>query len=232
MAVSYKVWNFPQVPLRGQVFHVPGAVVDGGLTSGGARISSPDPSGRSVLEIQMSLQVTEWSAPFSSWLMSKTNGQIFRIQLIKTPQICSKLSNDSQQPRFVPWDNTGILPKSSWDNQRMWAADGETLTAISDILEGSTRLRVYLGEYADIIRPGHVIGLGDYSYMIDDIDEESWITVTPPLRKSVVFGETVYLQPYFTGSISNGNEMKQSYEADKVGHIQLGRIVFDEVVVP
>ena len=41
MTIAHKVFNFPQLAIESQLFHVPGAYAEGALTSGGAVIMSP-----------------------------------------------------------------------------------------------------------------------------------------------------------------------------------------------
>ena len=76
MTIEHKIWNFPNRAVESQLFHVPGEYFNGGLTSGGAKIMSPEPGGFSMLELTPSRQVNEWNSPVSSWLMSKINGEI------------------------------------------------------------------------------------------------------------------------------------------------------------
>src|SRR5690606_4032507 len=108
MTITPKVWDFPTIPVEGQVFHVPGAVAEGGFTSGGAQIYSPEPGGFGVLEIEPSLHAGEWRAPFASWIMSKTNGQYFRIRLAVTPQIAwSQRRVNNIDPYWINGDTSG-----------------------------------------------------------------------------------------------------------------------------
>ena len=104
MAISYKIYNLPKLPVSGQLFSVPGAAFDGGYTSGGSNINSPEPGGRSKLNLQLSLQVNEWDTPYMSWLMSKINGEIFRIPLTKTPQLVTDAAlGIDHLKNGVPW---------------------------------------------------------------------------------------------------------------------------------
>lgn len=233
MAKSYKIWDFPSVPVKSQLFHVPGAVFDGGFTSGGARISSPEPGGRAVLEMQIALQVKEWSAPLSSWLMSKINGEIFRVRLTRTPQLLQASALGVTSGGGVPWVAEGVYPESTWDNGALWDDDVAFYTAGAS-LEGSTSLVVDLTGFGSPLQPGHVIGHGESCYMINDIDQVgnvATLSITPPLRRAVKVGDLVLTEPIFTGTIANGSEIRNSYDASNAGHIQLNRIVFQEVVL-
>lgn len=221
--IDFKVWNFPTIPISKQLFHVPGAAVEGGFTSGGARMTAPEPGGRSMLELQPAWQITEWDYPLSSWLMSKINGQIFRVRLAPTPQV---LSNRS---RGVLW--TGDVP---WNNDQPWAND-MIARFVTFALEGSNIVVVDMGTLGQSLKPGHVIGHGDVTYMVDDISYSgnvATVVVSPPIRREIATGDTALFRSYFTGTISNGSEIRTTYDAENVGNIQIGKIVFNEVILP
>jgi hypothetical protein len=219
-----EIFDFPALRVSKQVFHVPGQAVDGGFTSGAVRILSPEPGGRSVLELQIALQVGEWDNPESSWLMSKGNGEVFRVRLAPTPQV---LSARSAQP---DWRSNAL-----WSEQKPVSTD---MVARYDAvaLEGSTTLVVDMTAHGDRIRRGHVIGHGDTCYGIDKViynhtTHRATLTVKPPLRNPVAVGDTVLFRPYFTGVMGNIEELRTTYDAEQVGAIQLGKIVFTEAIV-
>ena len=192
---------------------------------------SPEPGGRSVLEMRLAYQVNEWNSPFSSWLMSKINGAIFKIQLTKTPQLASFIGEDNYNlsSNDLSWDNGEF-----WDNGQPWVNDGANMTASGTALEGAVELSVSVGSFGEILKHGHVIGIGNYSYIIDDISyvgTRADLVVSPPLRNSVSNADVVWLKPYFTGAIANGAEIRNSYDAGNIGGIQLNRIVFNEVII-
>lgn len=236
MSITYKIWDLPTLPVRAQLFYAPGQAFEGGYTSGGIRVTSPEPGGRAFLETELSLQTTEWDAPFSSWLMSKTNGDIFRIKLVATPQVVPALALGVIVPesRGVPWAAEGAYDRSPWDNGRNWALGDTAAVTVGISLEGSQYLTVDLTGFGPVIKHGHVIGHSDNSYMVDDIEYDgdiAVITVKPPLRANVIAGDLVLFRPNFLGSISNGAELRASYEAMNVGNIQPARIIFSEVVL-
>jgi len=219
-----EILNFPVVPVSKQLFHVPGGAIDGGFTVGGARILSPEPGGRAMLEMQIALQVREWDYPTASWLMSQGNGQIFRIRLAPTPQILSA------RKAFPLWD--GDVP---WSNHQPWDSD-ITAVFVAGALEGSTIVYVNMTGYGDIARPGHVIGHGDNSYLIDKIeynndDNVAKMTVKPPLRNEIHYGDFALYRSFFLGTINNIEEVRTTYDAEGNGTIQPGRFIFAEAIV-
>jgi len=205
MTISHTIWDFPNLNVKAQLLRVPGFAFEGGLTVGGARISSPEPGGRAVLEMQLSLATKERTAPEVSWLMSMTNGHIFKVLLKRTPQLVA-------------------LPNEV----------STTMTANAAALEGAAILTVNTGAFGTILKRGHVIGHDNYSYVIYDVSYAGAIAtvkLSPALRKPVASGATIRLRPYFLGSIANGDEFKAWYEAGNNGHIETGRLLLHETVV-
>lgn len=234
MAIVYPVYDFPNLPVKAQLFHVPGQALDGGYTSGGARIMSPEPGGRATLEIQLSLHTNEWGNPAISWLMSKINGEIFRVPLTKTPQIARTVDDTSTIGRnSVPWDKTGLMNYSPWDNNQNWDDDGNYIEASVTALKGTQYISIESNDYN--LQRGHVIGVGDNAYMIDNIvlndDETLTLRIMPPLRKTVAPGDMIYIRPYFLGTIANGEEFRNVYDIENVGHIQPNRLILREVIL-
>lgn len=220
--INFKVYDFPTIPISKQLFHVPGAASEGGFTTGGARMLSPEPGGRAVLELQPSLQVREWEYPFASWIMSKVNGQIMKVRLAPTPQV-------------LPHQSSGVLWAGDvlWNNNQPWARDAIALYA-SASLEGTTEIILNLSGVIGRLKPGHVIGHESNTYLIDEIeynDDIATCVITPPLRRNISANDIALLKPYFTGTISNGSEIRSTYDASNVGHIEIGKIVFNEVIL-
>jgi len=218
-----KIYAFPTFRVETQLFHCPGAGYDGGLTSGGAQFITPEPGGFSVLEIAPALIDTEWDAPLASWIMSKISGQVFRVRLAPSPQIAFSRQRGMVA---VPWSNG-----QAWSNQQEWDGDftGRFATAS---LKGSVTMSFDLTGVGPIVSPGHVVGHGSETYLVDEISYVGDIgtaVVTPPLRRDIVAGDNCYLRPWFTGRISNGGDIRSAY--DNMGHVKPGNIVLQESVV-
>ena len=205
-----EIFDFPGVPVSKQLFHVPGAAIEGGYTSGAVRMISPEPGGRSVLELQPSFQVREWEYPFMSWLMSKGNGEVFKVRLAPTPQVLSS------QNAGTPWEQDVL-----WSNHQPWAGDISASFA-SAALEGSNVIVVNMTGYGDIAKQGHVIGHRHNCYMIDkvtfnEVTETATIVVKPPLRANIAVNDIAYFRPFFTGTPGHIGEVRATYDPDKVG---------------
>lgn len=220
MAINYPVLDFPKLPIEGQLFYAPGAAIEGGYTTGGVRMFSPEPGGRSYLEIKLSLLINEWTRPVGSWLMSKTNGVIFKTGLTKTPQLA--LSNVAGQL----WNND-----QPWDNNNPWSGTPVVLTTEA-AQEGEPTIKVNMATYGAVLDIGHVIGFLATSYMVDAISYDgdiATITVNPPLRADVPNAGMITFRPFFTGTIMNGDDFRSQYQAAMNGHIELGTILMSEV---
>lgn len=218
-----KIYQFPTFRIATQLFHVPGEGYDGGLTTGGAQLITPEPGGFGTLEIEPAIIDTEWDAPLASWIMSKINGQAFRVRLAPSPQIAY---SKKRGMTAVPWDNG-----QAWSNQEEWDGDF-TATYAAEGLQGSITVKIDLTGVGPIIGPGHVVGHNYDTYAIDEISYAGNIataTVTPPLRRDIAAGDNCYLRPWFTGRISNGADMRAAY--DHLGHVQLGKIVLNEALL-
>lgn len=227
MTISPRVWNFPTFKISEQLFRVPGQAVAGGFTSGGAQFVEPEPGGFGVLDIKPSLITSEWNYPLASWLMSKTNGHIFRVRLAPTPQIAYSRNRGQSA---VLWDEDLL-----WSNLQAWEGDFSGVYAL-DALEGSTEVVIDLTGVGAVVQVGHVIGHETHScYMVDEIeyeDDVATITVNPPLRRDVTTGDSAPLRPWFTGRIGNPGDFLSVYKASDVGHIQLEKITLHEAIVP
>jgi hypothetical protein len=234
MALTYKVWDFPSFGIQSQLFYAGGAAYEAGFTAGGSRLLSPEAGGRSYLEIELSLQVNEYDNPITSWFLSKmSNGTIFKIPLTKTPQLVTDEALNISV-NTVQWNESGILPFSDWDNNQPWKADGINYLINANYLEGETTIEILTGEIGNILKAGHVIGIGNSSYIIEDISYTSTIAtidIIPPLRKNVVENDEVKTRPFFVGSVTNASEVKTSYSKENNGHIQPSRILFSEVII-
>lgn len=219
-----KIYQFPSFRLASQLFHVPGQGYDGGLTSGGAQIITPEPGGFGVLELQPAIIDTEWKSPLASWIMSKVNGQVFRVRLAPSPQVAYSKQRGNMSP--VLWNNG-----QTWSNQEAWDGDFTALFA-SSALKGTVEVQIDLTGVGAILLPGHVFGHGYETYKVDEIEysgDMAIVTVTPPFRSDIAAGDNCYLRPWFTGRISNGDEMRAAY--NHLGHVTPGNIIMHEAIL-
>ena len=221
------ILDFPDLPIAAQLFHSPSAAIDGGFTSGGAQVMSPDPGGFAALEIQLALQTGEWSNPAVSWLLSKANGQVLKVRLAKTPQILTErqIIEYKTQPR-------NLAP--------MWYVDqpidGELRTVFTAVaLEGSMTVKFDMAQIGPYLKQGHVFGHHHHTYMVDAISYsgtgEATVTVDRPLRRAIAINDEVLFRPYFVGMITNTASARTMYEASNAGSIQPGAFTMSEAYV-
>lgn len=218
-----KVYTFPTFRIESQLFHVPGAGYDGGLTAGGAQFITPEPGGFSVLEMAPALIDTEWDFPLASWIMSKISGQVFRVRLAPSPQVAY---SQQRGATAVPWRDGRL-----WSNQEEW--DGDFTASYTSVsLKGSVTVGIDLTGVGPILSAGHVIGHDYDAYLIDEISYNGDIAtavITPPLRRNIAEGDNCYLRPWFTGRISNGEQIRAAY--NNMGHVKPGNIIMHEAVL-
>lgn len=224
------VTDFPNLQISEQLFHVPGQAISGGFTTGGARVSSPEPGGYGVLELKPSLHVQEVNNPFHSWIMSAVNGEVFRVKLTQTPQL---ISDPSFIPSILtsPWDDG-----TPFDDQSFWDNSPRSFNSVftEQSLNGSSRMVIASAGLGQLLKPGHLIGHGDHTYIVDKVEYiagEAELIVKPPVRSQINIGDPVEFTPYFTGSIRNASEIRSSFAIANNRHHELGTIIFDEVVL-
>ncbi len=218
-----KIYQFPTFRIETQLFHSPGAGYDGGLTSGGAQFITREPGGFAMLELSPAIIDTEWNAPLASWLMSKISGQVFRVRLAPSPQVAFSKQRGMVA---VPWDNG-----QTWSNQENWDGDFTGVYSAAT-LKGAMEVQFDLTGVGPIVSPGHVIGHGYETYLIDEIAYSGDIATAlldRPLRRDTAIGDNCYLRPWFTGRISNGSDIRAAY--NNLGHVRPGTIVLHEAIL-
>lgn len=234
MSINYKIWDFPaSLKVQSQLFYPAGQAFEGGFTSGGVNILSPEPGGRSYLETLISLQTKEWDYPFTSWLMGKLNGDIFRVRMTATPQLVNAPALGFTGGYY---QNNGILWAGDllWGNDQPWELGDTGVPVTAVALEGSLIIYANFTGIGQVLKHGHAFGIGDTAYAVDDIEwtgNVAKITCNPPLRRDISTSDILKFRPSFLGRITNGGEMRTMYERANNGHIQPGRILFSEVIL-
>ena len=221
MSITYTVLDFPQIGIKGQVFYCPGSYTEGGITSGGAIVSSFEPGGYGMLDIAPARRDESVTDPEISWLMSQTNGQIFRVLLTTTPQtLTERTIND----RAVAQYPTTLFAKRSLRS-----------TFTDDALKGSRTVKIDTSEIGPSLKRGHLIGHNNSCYMVDSVtyetSGEATVIVNPPLRSAIAIDDVVRFTPFFTGQIINGAEIRASYDSANNGAIDLPTIRMREVIL-
>ena len=235
MSVSVKVYDWPNVIPSKQLFFSGGQAFEGGFTSGGAKILTPEPGGRSFLSVEFGYQKHGSTDTSISWLCSKiANGSIFRVPIVKTPQLVSLPDlgiTGAPELAGVPWAAEGLIPAHPWDNGQNWAYEVGALAA-SIALEGAVTLTLDMGDLEPALRHGHVIGHGDVPYLVDDIEYDgqiATITVDPPLRADLSAGSYITFRPTMLCVADNPENFRGLYEPADL--IKLGSARFIEAIV-
>lgn len=225
-----EILEFPTFPVTEQGFYVGGEAISGGLTSGGARILSPEPGGFATLDYTPSLITTEWQSPLMSWVMSNVDGVVFRVRLAATPQILTGVDPWVNHPNGTPWDTD-----TPWNDGTNWRDDFVGLYTQPSLKSSNVLTFTVPTGVERSVEKGIVIGHKNRAYLIQSFEKINDTTiravVKPPLREPVAINDIVYFRPFFLGTISNGSEVKQTYKRALAGQIEPNRILFAEAIV-
>lgn len=234
MSLSYKVYDFPLIWRGKQLFHAGGQAFDGGFTSGGARVLTPEPGGRGILSMEFTPQQNAPADPIVSWLSTMiANGNIFRIPISFTPQVVPlpELGLGGKNDVGLPWAASGLTPEVPWSNGQNWAYDVFAGAAATG-LAGAVVIKLDMGSLPPALRHGHLIGHEDVTYLVEDIEYDGSIatlTVNPPLRKDVAQGDLITFRPKMLAVARNPDSFRGLYEPADI--IRLGSVEFVEALI-
>lgn len=235
MSLSHKVYDFPPIWRGKQLFHAGGQAFEGGFTSGGARVLTPEPGGRGILNMEFTVQRNAPADPIVSWLCSMiANGNIFRIPISFTPQLVKIADlgiSATLEQSGIPWAPAGMTPEGPWDNGQNWA--GDVLAEVAGTaLAGTVTLDLDFGSLPLALRHGHLIGHDDVTYLVEDIEYDgtvATITVNPPLRNTVAQGDLITFRPKMLAIARNPDSFRGLYEPADI--IRLGSVEFVEALI-
>ena len=233
MSLSYKIYDFPLIWRGKQLFHAGGQAFEGGFTSGGARVLTPEPGGRGILNMEFAVQQNCPADPIVSWLSSMiANGNIFRIPISFTPQLVKlpDLGLSGSDGEGLPWAASGLSPEVPWSNGQNWAYD-VFAGAASTALAGTVTLDLDFGTLPPVLRHGHLIGHDDVTYLVENIEYDgsiATITVNPPLRNTVARGDLITFRPKMLATARNPDSFRGLYEPADI--IRLGSAEFVEAL--
>lgn len=227
-------WPLSLVP-SAQLFHAPGQVFEGGFTSKGAEMVSPEPGGRAYLEMSFNALKTVGDGRLASWLFSKlATGAIFRVPLRISPQLVGdsdlSLGVATVPAAGLPWHDD-IGGDLLWDGDIGWGAEVGAPVA-GAALEGEVTFLVDMSSLGPVLLPGHVIGYDNRAYMVDAIDYAdsgiATITTNPPLRSAVELGEAITFRPFMLVRITDPAGFRQKFDRKVVTP---GGLLFSEVLL-
>lgn len=235
MIVAPTIYDWPSLIVpSAQLFYAGGQMQDGGFTSAGARVGYPEPGGRSFLDLEFNHQKYGATDTLISWLMSKiANGNLFRVPIAQTAQVLTSadLGLSAASTGGLLWAAEGVLPARAWDGGNLWAFEPGAIAAAA-ALEGTTELSIDVGDLPSALRVGHVFGIVDTAYLVDDIEWDgaiATITVDPPLRADVSADDFITFRPKMVCMASNPESFRSNY---KVGNlIQPGPIRMSEAIL-
>jgi hypothetical protein len=217
MITAPKVYDWPsQIVLSSQLFHAGGQIRDGGFTSSGARVGYPEPGGRSFLEMEFPSQRHGPTDTLISWLMSRiSNGNLFRVPIGRSVQVLSDsdLGLSGGATGGLLWAAEGLVPARPWDGGNLWAYEPGAVAAAA-ALEGVTELSIDVGSLPSTLNAGHVFGIDDTAYLVDDIDWDgsiATIKIDPPLRADLSEDDFITFRPKMIGFAVNPESFRANY---------------------
>lgn len=229
-------WHSAVAPID-QIVRAGGAARDGGMTIGGASISSPEPGGRSELVLNFAPFAAEAANLAASWIVSRImNGSVMRYRLQPTVQLVP--AADLTVPEDgLPWDDG-----APWASDVNWQADPWVPAAMFGAA-GSVTVKADLSSLGRVLNFGHVIGFSidgyDFAHVVMDIeydgDDLATITVSPPLRRDIVpvaGGEPatrLRFRPAMLVVCTNAAEVMSTFQRGR--HIALNAARFVEALV-
>lgn len=207
-------WRASLRPLS-QVLRAGGQARDGGMTVGGASVSSPDPGGR--MEMNVTFQkfaTTRQMETDVSWTISRAmGGALFRVPVCVSRQLVPAAD------LTVPDDGTPWSEDQPWAGDVNWAADPWISVAMFGA-KGSETAVVDMAGLGEIIRVGHVVGFSsgayDFAHVVMDVTydgDEATLTISPPLRRDIspAIGETpadrMRFRPKFIAFVANPDDL-------------------------
>ena len=236
MTINYKIYDWPlSIKPTEQLFYSGGQAVEGGFTSGGARMMYPEPGGRSVLELTFDYQQNYNPSPIVSWLITMIrNGNIFRVPIRYSPQLVSRddlMIDAGLELNGLPWAEAGQTNEGPWGNNKNWLYT-PAVEANATSLEGSVTFKVDFSTLGDIVQLGHLIGHLDYTYLVENIEyigSIATITVNTPLRKNMAQGDFITFRPSMLCVARNPDTLKGLYNSADL--IKLGSLELLEVIL-
>jgi len=217
MITAPTIYDWPSsVRPSAQLFYAGGQMQDGGFTSSGARVGYPEPGGRSFLDLEFSYQRNASPDTLVSWLMSKiANGNLFRVTIAQTPQVLNDedLGLSDASTGGLLWAAEGLLPARAWDGGNLWEFEPGAVAGAA-ALDGTTTLTVDMGDLPAALKVGHVIGIADTAYLVDDLEWDgsvATITVDPPLRADVSADDFITLRPKMVCFATNPENFRANY---------------------
>lgn len=224
-------WPAAVVPF-GQVFHSGGEASEGLFTIGGVMERSPEPGGRSSMDVAFNYMRDDLTGRQVSWLTSAIkNGRVFSVPIFRSLQVVELTGVGSTADSLgIPWDND-----QPWDNGWGWEYE-PIIAATVAALKGTLTLTIDLSYFGQVLQIGHVIGpASGGAHIVDDIEYESdlssiaTVTVSPPWRKNIDVAEMISLRPKMFATVENPDSFKSMFEGGKF--IRPGNITFTEAIV-
>ena len=225
------IYNWrPEVEPINQVFIAGGTSIDGGITTGGISVQSPEPGGRAELRMDFVQFANESTNLEASWTISRIlNGNVMRVPLYSpSVQLISNETLGITGTEEILWANG--FP---WANGLGWASrPGAPITTGGD--EGDTTFTADTTGILNSIQRGHVLGfcIGGYDWacIVMDVSynasgTRASCTVEPPLRRAVTTSDRVLFRPKMLVTCVNARDVAGNFRLGRVMQLNSARLV-------
>ena len=230
--ITPTIYDWPsQIQFQDAAFFAGGQGTEGGMTTGGILVGHPEPGGRSAMQVTFKT-AGPCVVAMDSWVMSKMRPQtVFRVAVHRSRQLVDFADLGLTVPSG--YDGVGIPWEGDlyWSNDMGWAYDPAAIAGAIGA-EGSTTLVIDMTGYDHGLSHGHVIGVGDRAYLVDDITydgDTATVTVTPPLRDAVAVGDFITFRPKMLATVQDPESFRSMFRHRK--YLQPGSITFVEALI-
>ena len=216
-------WRTLVAPIN-QLFRAGDQPISGGMVAGGASYINPEPGGRGELFMEFHPLASIEANRQASWTISRAlGGAIFRVPIYDSVQLVG--ATDLGGPTGgLMWSNG-----QPWSNGQGWRYDPQAPVTVA-ALAGTTEVQVDLSGFGEVLNLGHVIGFGDVTHIVENIDYDdstvATIEISPPLRADLTTSDELRFRPVMLATISNAREFANTFTSGR--HVRLGSTRFVE----
>lgn len=232
MTVTPQIFNWrPEVAPINQRFRAGGTSIDGGITTGGVSVQSPEPGGRAELDMDFVTFANESTNREASWTISRIlNGNVMRVPIYyPSVQLVSNTALGITGTETLLWNNN--LP---WANLLGWEYRPSAAIDTGG-LEGATSFVVTTGGgLQNCIERGHVLGFCiagyDWAHVVLDVSynsagDRATCTVEPPLRRDVATTDRVLFRPSMLATCVNARDVAGQFRDGQFMQLNAARFV-------
>lgn len=209
------VFDWPLPFWRG-IFFAGGQAIDGGFTSAGVQVLSPEPGGRAYMDVAFRT-MAECDTLAAAWVASiGRNGAVWRVPVFNSTQLVSPAALGVD----AAWDTLGVpwAHDQPWSNGLGWAFEPSAAVS-APAPDGAISVTVDTAGLGRVIERGHVVGFrsgekvsAHHVDLIDYSGAAATLTISPPLRFDVAADARMSLRPKMLATIRDADGFRAMFE--------------------